>query len=216
MVCSLKIIFFIYFNVSLGLPCDIHGIFIDPSMPPPPYRPTNDPDDWTPYSSQLEFKTTEFLFSCEQMSAGSIDTLLNLWATSLFRHSDQPPFTSHQDLYDTIDVTPLGDVPWENFSIRYNGPRPEHDVPSWMDGEYEVWFRNPRTLIHNILSNPDFDGEFDYAPVQEYDVKGNHQFENFMPGNWAWKQAVSHIFFNQLIDPHRILLQKIHLLMDLC
>ena len=61
-----------------------------------------------------------------------------------------------------------------------------------MDGEYKVWFRNPRTLIHNILSNPDFDGEFDYAPVQEYDVKGNHWFENFMSGNWAWKQAVSH------------------------
>ena len=126
------------------------------------------------------------------MSAGSINTLLDLWATSLFRHSDQPPFTSHQDLYDTIDATPLGDVPWENFSIHYNGPQPEHNVPSWMDGEYEVWFHNPCTLIHNILSNPDFDGEFNYTPVQEYDVKGNHRLENFMSGNWAWKQAVSH------------------------
>jgi len=41
------------------------------------------------------------------MSGGNIDILLNLWATSLFKHDDQPPFTSHQDLYAAIDVTPL-------------------------------------------------------------------------------------------------------------
>ena len=31
-------------------------------MPPPPYRPTDDPDDWTPYGSQLEFKPPSFYF----------------------------------------------------------------------------------------------------------------------------------------------------------
>ena len=61
-----------------------------------------------------------------------------------------------------------------------------------MDAECEVWFCNLHTLIHNILSNPDFDGEFDYAPIQEYDMEGNHRFENFMSGDWAWKQVVSH------------------------
>jgi hypothetical protein len=55
----------------------------------------------------------------------------------------------------------------------------------------EVWFRDPRSLVRNLLSNPGFDKEFDYAPFQEYDHKGNHQFQDFMSGDWAWKQAVS-------------------------
>ena len=41
------------------------------------------------------------------------------------------------------------------------------------------------------ISNPDFGGEFDYMPLQEYNMDSNHHFENFMSGNWAWKQAVS-------------------------
>ena len=175
----------------LGMPCDTNGNYLDPSMPPPPHHPTDDPDDWTPYGSRLEFETAEFIFSRNQMLAGDIDILLDLWSASLFKHGDQPPFASHQELYDTIDSTPLGDVPWESFSVHYNGIRPENDVPSWMDAEYDVWFRNPHTLVQNILSNPDFDNEFDYTPLQEHDMDGNHRFENFMSGNWAWKQAVS-------------------------
>ena len=119
------------------------------------------------------------------MSAGNIDTLLNLWSTSLFKYGDKPPFASHRDSYNTIDATPLGDMPWERFGVHYNGTQPENNVPSWMDAKYEVWFCNPCTLIHNILSNLDFDGEFNYAPIQEYDMEGNHHFENFMSGNWA-------------------------------
>jgi hypothetical protein len=42
-----------------------------------------------------------------------------------------------------------------------------------------------------MVSNPDFDGEFDVAPLQEHDMAGNHRFQNFMSGNWSWKQAVT-------------------------
>ena len=177
-------------NEFSGTPCDANGSYIDPTMPPP-HCPTDDPDNWTPYNSQLEFETPKNLFTCKQMSVGNINILLDLWLTSLFKHGDQPPFTSHWDLYDTIDVTPLGDVPWENFSVHYNGIHPEGNVPSWMDTGHKVWYHNPRTLVHNILSNLDFDGEFDYAPLQEHDMHGNH-----MSSNWAWKQAVSQ---NQLL-----------------
>ena len=90
-------------------------------MSPPPHWPSNDPDDWTPYDSQLEVETAKFLFSHEQTSAGNIDTLLDLWSALLFKHGDKPPFTSHCDLYNTIDVTPLGDMPWERFGVHYNG-----------------------------------------------------------------------------------------------
>ncbi|KAG2148684.1 uncharacterized protein EDB93DRAFT_1240462 [Suillus bovinus] len=53
-------------------------------------------------------------------SAKQIDTLLDLWAASLIKHNDAPPFTGHRDLYDTIDATPLGDVPWKIFSMSHN------------------------------------------------------------------------------------------------
>jgi Plavaka transposase len=132
------------------------------------------------------------------MSGGHINTLLDLWAASLAKHDDKPPFHSHGDMYDTIDATPLGDVKWESFSLCYNGNVPEGEVPSWMKSEFDVWFRDPRTIIRNLLSNPDFDNEFDYSPVQEYDMEGNHRFQNFMSGDWAWKQAVSTCSLPQL------------------
>ena len=37
-----------YCNEFLGMPCDINGNYIDPSMPPPPHHPTTNPDNWTP------------------------------------------------------------------------------------------------------------------------------------------------------------------------
>ena len=171
-VCLFKLLsHHIITNEFSGIPCDANGSYIDPSMPPPPHHPTDDPDNWPPYNSQLEFETAQFSFMRKQMSAGNINILLDLWSASLFKHGDQPPFTFHWDLYDTIN-------------------------PSWMDTGYKVWYCNSCTLIHIILSNLDFDGEFDYVPLQEHDMHGNHQFENFMSGNWAWKQAVSQ---NQLL-----------------
>jgi hypothetical protein len=164
-----------------------------PGAPPPPHRPNDDPQDWTPYEKRLEFEVAEFLFKRNQMSGGDIDTLCSLWAASLAEHGDRPPFMSHSDLYDTIDSTPIGDVQWESFSLRYNGDIPADETPPWMESEYDVWFRDPRTIVQNLLANPDFDGEFDYSPVQEYDMEDNHRFQDFMSGDWAWKQAVCHI-----------------------
>ena len=131
------------------------------------------------------------------MSARNINSLLTLWAASLAIHNDKPPFSNVAQMYDTIDSTPLGDIPWESFSLQYNGIQPEDDIPSWMEADYDVWFRNPHTLVHNMLSNPDFKSDFDLAPLQERTVDGTHRFCNFMSGNWAWKQAVSpqhHLF----------------------
>jgi hypothetical protein len=116
----------------LGMRCDANGNYLDPGTPPPSHGQADCPNDWTPYGSQVEFETAEFLFSHNQMSASDIDILLDLWAASLLKHGDEPPFTSHEDLYDSIDATPLGDVPWEGFSVRYNGARPLSAVPSWI------------------------------------------------------------------------------------
>ncbi|KAG1876889.1 hypothetical protein C8R48DRAFT_745427 [Suillus tomentosus] len=119
-----------------GLKCDANGAFIDQDAPPPPHMDAL-PTDWTPYDNRAEFETAEFLFTCNQMSAKQIDTLLNLWAATLIKHNDAPPFANHRDMYATIDATPLGDTPWKSFTLCYNGAKPEQDVPLWMDGQYD-------------------------------------------------------------------------------
>jgi hypothetical protein len=124
------------------------------------------------------------------MSAGDINFLLSLWAASLAPHNDNPPFSKAKHMYKTIDETPLGEVPWQSVTIQFDGDRPVDGGPSWMEVGHEVWFRDPRVLVHNLLSNPDFKGEMDLAPFQEYGPGGAHRFQNFMSGIWAWRQAV--------------------------
>lgn len=115
---------------------------------------------------------------------------MDLWTASLLKHHDVGPFKNHDELYKTIDDIPLGDVPWQSFTMEYGGERPEGQAPSWMDAEYEVWFRDPHEVIRNMLANPDFNGEFDYGPVKEYYANGKRRFKNLMSGTWAWEQAV--------------------------
>jgi hypothetical protein len=177
--------------VNTGMPCDEVGNDRNPETLQSPQRPRTDhPQDWTPFKDQLSFETAELLFIKNQMPATQIDALFKLWAASLLKYGDSGPFEDHKDLYNTIDSIPLGDVAWETFDMSYCGERPQHDVPEWMDAKYHVWFRDPRTIVRNLISNPDFDGEFDYAPFQEYDRSRNHRFCDFMSGDWAWKQAV--------------------------
>jgi hypothetical protein len=191
--------------LSVGRICDENGDEILPNTPPPPRNSDNGPH-WTPYNSRLEFEVADFLFRRNQMSAGDINFLLGLWAASLAVHGDEPPFSNATDMYNTIDSTPLGDLTWESFRLQYNGTRPLENVPSWMEAEYDVWFRDPRILVHNLLSNPDFKSDFDYAPFQEHTTDGTHRFQDFMSGNWAWMQAVS--LCHHLFDLVLILVMK--------
>ncbi|EGO19241.1 hypothetical protein SERLADRAFT_374513 [Serpula lacrymans var. lacrymans S7.9] len=97
------------------------------------------------------------------MSAGDIDTLSNLWKVSLLKNgltNGEIPFTDSQDLYRTIDAIPLGGIPWESFSLSYNGDVPEASTH-----------------------------EIDYAPLCKFDADRKCQFKDFMSGDWAWTQA---------------------------
>ena len=163
-------------------------------MLPPPCNLDKGPNDWTPYKNRLQFEVADFLFRRNQMSAGDINFILSLWAASLVIHDDEPPFSNATELYGTIDQTPLGDVAWESFSLQYNGLQPAENTPPWMEAEYNVWFRDPHTLVHNLLSNPGFKSSFDYAPYQEHTAEGLHHFQDFMSGNWAWNQVVGLCF----------------------
>lgn len=181
--------------IYVAIPCDAHGNPIPEGTPPPPRDSDTGADDWTPYGSRDEFELADFLFRESQMSAPKVNRLLDIWAASMVAHGGTPPFTNCDEMYRTIDATPLGDVPWQSFHLNYNGEKPDDDIPSWMTDEHEVFFRDPSLVVKNMLANPDFAGEFDYVPFQERDDKNNHRFEDFMSGNWAWKQAVSAFIF---------------------
>jgi hypothetical protein len=175
-----------------GRPCDRNGNYLEPGTPPPPFdNPA--PTDWSPFSSRIEFETAEFLYKRNQMSAGDIDTLLELWAATLIDAGAAPPFSGHRELYKTIDDAKVGEVPWESFHVCYEGdvPGAASEPPSWMISDFEVWYRNPHDVVKNMLANRDFDNEMDAAPYRDYDTEGSRQYQHFMSGDWAWRQAVA-------------------------
>ena len=131
------------------------------------------------------------------MSKRNIDTLIDLWAATLLKHGDTPPFANHTDLFNTIDATPLGDVPWETFSLNYSGEVPD-DAPSWMSSSYDVWFRDPQLVIQNMVNNPDYGNQFYPAPTRIFDDKGHRQYHDFMTGDWVWEEGVSSKFLAML------------------
>jgi Plavaka transposase len=135
------------------------------------------------------------------MSAPNIDTLLDLWALTLLKHNEVPPFANHMDLYNTIDSTPLGDVPWQNFSLRYSGDE-AREGPQWMKSDYDVWFCDPHTIVKNMIDNPDYHNHIDVAPVRTFNSKGIRVYQNFMSGDWAWEEAVRSLYIFLSSESH--------------
>ncbi|KAG5649156.1 hypothetical protein H0H81_005788 [Sphagnurus paluster] len=178
-------------------PCDENGYDLPPNTPPPP--PTlKSSEDYSPYGSETEFKLADFLYRKEQMSGTKITELMDIWAahnaslpTDDCGTPPPPPFASASDLYNTIDSTELGDIPWQAFSVKYNGKLPQDGpIPTWMTKSYEVWFRDPLKVMESQIGNPDFVGEMDYAAKQVYGPDGQRIYGDTMSGNWPWEQSV--------------------------
>ncbi|KAI9464858.1 hypothetical protein HD554DRAFT_2040576 [Boletus coccyginus] len=184
--CQLFTIFCLSCPYSGWYICNEARDIIDPATPPPLcFKQSSNDNDWTSYCNWLEFETTQFLFSQEEMLVKKINTLLHLWGTSLAVHSSAPTFANHQDLYNTIDVTPLEDVSWSSHSIGYAGDRSDGTAP-WMD-------------------NSDFKNEIDYTPYYEWEEHSsgtyNCHWHNLMSADWAWDQAVKILDF---INVHHV------------
>ncbi|KAF8256393.1 hypothetical protein EI94DRAFT_1648683, partial [Lactarius quietus] len=156
--------------------------------------PVQSPNDWTPYCDRVDFELTDFLYRKVRMSGTSVDTLSQLIHASLITHGTAPDdinlFKSHTNILSMIDSTPFGDVPWQGFSVTYDGVQPQDGIiPSWMTRFYDVWYCDPWQLIHNLLANWDFNGEFDYILFREFDNQKRQCWRDFMSGDWAWKEA---------------------------
>ena len=172
--------------MSVGLPCDADGNLLPPGTPPPP-RPLPD-TPWEPYANGVQFKTADFLYRRAEMSAGNIDELLDIWA-ELMENGEEPPFTSHEDLYETIDATRHGDAPWRCLAVSYNGEATQN-CPTWKKDEWEVFYRDPGVVVSHLLDNPDFNGLFDYAAYIGLDTSGKRYWSDFMSGNFAYRRSV--------------------------
>ncbi|KDQ07376.1 hypothetical protein BOTBODRAFT_75993, partial [Botryobasidium botryosum FD-172 SS1] len=181
----------ITYHLPPGLPCDANGRPLPPSVPPAPYNnyPHAEHTDWSPFASRVAFETAELLYKKIQMSEGDINSILELWAASLVKHNDEPPYRNAESLYATIDAITIGNAPWQCVSVRYSGRHLETNAPVWMDREFHVWHRNPLLVLQNILANPDFKGKVDEAPFQEFSSEGKRQWRDFMSGNWSWRIA---------------------------
>lgn len=178
-----------YLSSLIGIPCDIDGHELPPGADPPP-RTTASADNWSPYDSDVQFKTADFLFRTEEMSQNNINYLLELWGLSLTKHNDMGPFSNYKEIYDTIDSTKLGDAPWKCFSAGVDGDLPD-DAPRWKQQKYDVWHRDPDIVIANMLNNPDFNGEFDMTPYVHLDANGKRRWSDYMSANSAWRRCVS-------------------------
>ena len=113
----------------------------------------------------------------------------NCTLTATTTSDGHAPFSNHQEMLTAIDVIDVGDVPWQSFSATYSGTAPPANPPNWMLKEYTVYFRDPLAVIWNMVSNPEFKNQFDYAPYREFE-DGVCRWTDLMSGNWAWDHAV--------------------------
>ncbi|KAF4602982.1 hypothetical protein EYR38_003386 [Pleurotus pulmonarius] len=206
-----------YHPFLTGRPCDQHGVYLEPDTPPSPPSPPP-PNDWSPFDSEQQFELADLLFRKVEMSASNIDEILRIWAlgqskTDVDMDSENgstgepcepgpsAPFSDHNDLYDTIDASTLGDAPWQCIEVLPPPPELGSDepdankdsepLPQWKGQVHEIWYRDPNVVLRNMLGNPDFDGEFDYAPYVDIDKSGKRRWGDFMSGNFAWRHSVS-------------------------
>ena len=173
-------------TLTTGTPCDKEGYDLERGAPPPSPM-AGDSSRWVPFNSQVEFETADFLFKKVEMSQKDTDVLMRLWASTTADH--QAPFKNHQDMLAAIDSIEDGDVPWNSFTAKYSGTYPPTNPPDWMVKEYKVYYRNPLAVLRNMISNPSFNGQFDYSPYQEFE-DGVRRWSDVMSADWVWEQAV--------------------------
>jgi hypothetical protein len=135
-----------------------------------------------------------------QLSVSQIDAIMQLWSVTADGSPSSAPFQNHKDLYDTIDRTLLGDIPWSSFTLQYNGERPADDVPQWMSATFEICYCDLCKVIHDMLGHPSFKDNMDYILYREYHPQTRKRlWQDFMSGDWAWINAVQfflvHVFF---------------------
>ncbi|KAI0027374.1 hypothetical protein K488DRAFT_81145 [Vararia minispora EC-137] len=170
-----------------GRKCDAQGNFLPPGVAPDP-RSAATPDDFLPFKDATQFLLADFLYHKDEMSAGDISYLMELWAFDMLKHNSFGPFANSKQLYAAIDAISKSDVRWRVMNVELEEDVPD-DAPDWQRCSYQVVFRDPAECIEKaILDNPDFADQFDTAPYKHH-VAGRRRYTNFFSGNFAWRHC---------------------------
>ncbi|KAG6809100.1 hypothetical protein H0H92_001623 [Tricholoma furcatifolium] len=176
-----------YHPILNGRPCNEHGEYLHDGAPP---APADEPfGGFFPFEDRTTFELADLLYRRAQMSNMDLNDLLQIWAATLQDDPDRvPPFMNNRHLLSVIDSIPLGDIPWQSFSVSYSGEVGD-DAPLWKKKTFEVFYRDPRAILHSQLGNTDFASEFDIAPKQVFDSHGKRCYQDFMSGNFSWRRC---------------------------
>ncbi len=147
----------------LGRLCNKDGFILPDGTPPPPFL-HGPPDDFTPFDDRPSFELADLLYHHNQMPASQINDLLQIWCANACNGSESAPFANANDLYHTIDATMVGNIPWQSFTVSFNGDLGPGEPPAWKTAECEVFFRDPHAVLQNQLGNPAFACEMDFSP----------------------------------------------------
>jgi hypothetical protein len=129
----------------------------------PPWEERAD-DDFATFNDAVEFQLANLLFRRGQMSGTHINDLLQIWASTLFENQD-PPFASKNAMYNSIDDLDIGVAPWNCFTVKYNGEIKDGNMTPWKHKPFEVWYCDPRIIMHNQLGNQEYAEEVDFSDV---------------------------------------------------
>lgn len=125
---------------------------------------------------------------------------MDLWYLDVQRRfqGHSAPFLKHTDFLETLDRIKVGSAPWQCFETAVADDLPPN-APEWEKTAYQVWYRDPDTVVSNILANPDFADAFDPAPYVHVGKDGNRCWSDFMSGNFAYRHAVGiYLLFTHL------------------
>ncbi|KAJ3502936.1 hypothetical protein NMY22_g18422 [Coprinellus aureogranulatus] len=140
-----------------GEPTDEFGQPLPPRSSPPPRFEPSDSNDFHLFDSQMQYRLANFLYREDEMSGAKINEFMEIWAPDKAKNDDLAPYNSYADMYATIDAIEHGDAPWRSFSLQFDASDSNPADESWKQASYEVWYRDPLTVVTNLLDNPDFD-----------------------------------------------------------
>lgn len=164
--------------------------------PEPWTSPDASPENaWYPFEKQFWFEFAHHHFVRAQASEDNINVNLDLLKAAVTQSNGNLkfPWLSAKKMYETIDQIQAGPVPFRSYDFQYCGPMPP-SPPKWMTQTYELYARDPRHVLQQQLSTPEFADHFTPIPYHQFKPDGERIFSNLMSGDWAWDQAVWHFF----------------------
>lgn len=181
-----------------ALPCDDAGQFVPPNHPPEPYAPLA---GFEPFSSREQYEFTALHYE-RARSKDDVQEVLNIFKAKDIRDGNEAPplYHSHAEMLNKIDSIPVGEATWHSFSLRYNGPTDAQSA-AWKHQKFTVHARNIQTVLANMLSNPAFNGRFDYVAYEEWKESGDRDrlYSDLMSGMWATEESVRTILIPFLL-----------------